>query len=126
MIIQDAIKTFWSHLIETKYLSNGNSKPENPPTNEAMSKIKSTIPINSPALKRPNKLANVPTTSPVTKVAPKENESLQLNSLETTFEANEKLARKLFFDLPSDGKDGTMGILAASCVRLVFGVNWTS
>ncbi|TPX33444.1 hypothetical protein SmJEL517_g03657 [Synchytrium microbalum] len=32
----------------------------------------------------------------------------------------ERLARRLFFDLPCDGKDGTMAYLASSCLRACF------
>ncbi|KAI8814804.1 glycosyl hydrolases family 15-domain-containing protein [Cladochytrium replicatum] len=45
---------------------------------------------------------------------------------DVTFERNERLARRLFFDLAQDGKDGTMGYLATSCVRLVFDVVFLS
>lgn len=41
-----------------------------------------------------------------------------------SYERNEKLARRLFFDLPQEGKDGTLQYLASSCVKLVFDVKW--
>jgi hypothetical protein len=41
-----------------------------------------------------------------------------------SFEGNERLARRLFFDLPSDGKDGSMACLARSCVPLCFDIHW--
>ncbi|KAJ3149095.1 hypothetical protein HDU86_007038 [Geranomyces michiganensis] len=37
-----------------------------------------------------------------------------------SFERHERVARRLFFDLPQEGSDGTMSFLAASCVRLMF------
>ncbi|TPX45369.1 hypothetical protein SeMB42_g04038 [Synchytrium endobioticum] len=43
-----------------------------------------------------------------------------------SFERNERLARRMFFDLPADGKDGTMAVLASSCVRVCFDVKWQS
>ncbi|KAJ3112618.1 hypothetical protein HDU96_004369 [Phlyctochytrium bullatum] len=41
-----------------------------------------------------------------------------------TFEKNEKLAKRLFFDLHPDGKDGSMTFLAESCVRTCFDIRW--
>ncbi|KAJ3212966.1 hypothetical protein HDU67_003496 [Dinochytrium kinnereticum] len=41
-----------------------------------------------------------------------------------SFDKNDRLARRLFFDLPAEGKDGTMSYLAESCVRLCFDVKW--
>ncbi|KAJ3036286.1 hypothetical protein HDV00_002943 [Rhizophlyctis rosea] len=41
-----------------------------------------------------------------------------------SYERNEKLARRLFFDLPQEGKEGTLQYLASSCVSLVFDVRW--
>lgn len=38
----------------------------------------------------------------------------------TAFEKHERLARRLFFDLPQDGSAGTMSYLACSCVKLAF------
>ncbi|KAI9206273.1 glycosyl hydrolases family 15-domain-containing protein [Polychytrium aggregatum] len=55
----------------------------------------------------------------------KEGAKMQI-SPDLTFERNERLARRLFFDLPQDGKDGTMAYLATSCVRLLFDVKWSS
>lgn len=45
---------------------------------------------------------------------------------DTSFEQNERLARVLFLDLPSEGREGTLSYLAAACVRLVFDVEWTN
>ena len=41
------------------------------------------------------------------------------------FEKNEKFARRLFFDLPEEGENGTHAYLAESCVKLAFNVKWT-
>ncbi|KAI8822902.1 glycosyl hydrolases family 15-domain-containing protein [Fimicolochytrium jonesii] len=38
-----------------------------------------------------------------------------------SFQRHERLARRLFFDLPHDGKDGTTGYLGGSSGRLLFG-----
>ena len=46
------------------------------------------------------------------------------DSADWSYERNEKLARKLFFDLPQEGKEGTLNYLASSCVKLVFDVKW--
>lgn len=43
-----------------------------------------------------------------------------------SFEKNERLARRIFFDLRQDGNNGTMSYLAASCVRHAFGVSWVA
>ncbi|KAI8846484.1 glycosyl hydrolases family 15-domain-containing protein [Chytridium lagenaria] len=43
---------------------------------------------------------------------------------DVTFEKNVGLAKRLFLDLPPEGKDGTMTYLAESCVRLCFDVKW--
>nr|KAJ3420465.1 hypothetical protein HK105_005642 [Polyrhizophydium stewartii] len=43
-----------------------------------------------------------------------------------SFEKNERLARRLFFDLPQDGPDGTMFYLATACVRSIFDVHWSA
>ena len=45
-------------------------------------------------------------------------------NVDTSFEKNDRLARRLFFDLPQEGKDGTMSYLAKSCVRNCFDVSW--
>ena len=39
-----------------------------------------------------------------------------------SFEHNDRLARRIFFDLRQDGVDGTMSYLASACVRLAFGI----
>ncbi|KAI9345534.1 glycosyl hydrolases family 15-domain-containing protein [Obelidium mucronatum] len=41
-----------------------------------------------------------------------------------SFEKNERFARRLFFDLAQEGKDGTMAYLAKSSVRISFDVSW--
>ncbi|KAJ3070694.1 hypothetical protein HDU98_006295 [Podochytrium sp. JEL0797] len=41
-----------------------------------------------------------------------------------TFETNERFARRLFFDLAQEGRDGTMAYLAKSAVRISFDVSW--
>ena len=41
-----------------------------------------------------------------------------------SFQKNFKLARRIFFDLRQDGQNGTMSYLAATCVKLAFGVAW--
>ena len=41
-----------------------------------------------------------------------------------SFETNEKVARRMFFDLPQNDSEGSMFYLAESCVRLVFDVRW--
>lgn len=43
-----------------------------------------------------------------------------------SFEQNDRLARRIFFDLRQDGVGGTMSYLASACVRLAFGVLWTT
>ena len=43
-----------------------------------------------------------------------------------TFEHNERIARRLFFDLEQEGPIGTFSYLAKSSVRLCFGVNWSA
>jgi hypothetical protein len=43
-----------------------------------------------------------------------------------SYEKNDRLARRIFFDLRQDGVNGTMSYLAAACVRHAFGVSWTS
>lgn len=43
-----------------------------------------------------------------------------------SFENNERLAKRIFFDLRQDGVEGTMSFLAAACVQYAFGVNWTT
>lgn len=57
----------------------------------------------------------------VNQISNRQNTSKQIDY---SFEKNEKLARRLFFDLPQDGKDGTMAALAATCVKLLFVVQW--
>jgi len=41
-----------------------------------------------------------------------------------SFDKNEKLARRMFFDLPQNEGEGSMFYLAQACVRLVFDVEW--
>jgi hypothetical protein len=43
-----------------------------------------------------------------------------------SYEKNDRLARRIFFDLRQDGANGTMSYLAAACVRHAFGVSWTT
>lgn len=43
-----------------------------------------------------------------------------LASIETGFEKNELFARRLFFDLPSYGKEGSNSYLASSCIKIAF------
>jgi len=43
-----------------------------------------------------------------------------LNSFSTGFGKNELFARRLFFDLPSFGAEGSNSYLAASCIKIVF------
>eukprot|EP00842_Homolaphlyctis_polyrhiza_P003728 jgi/Hompol1/4356/HPOL_001754-RA len=42
-----------------------------------------------------------------------------------SFEKNERLARRLFFDLPDDGPHGSMFFLASACVQSIFDVRWS-
>ncbi|KAJ3028494.1 UNVERIFIED_CONTAM: hypothetical protein HDU68_001562 [Siphonaria sp. JEL0065] len=48
----------------------------------------------------------------------------QNNTPDLSFEKNERFARRLFFDLAQEGKDGTMAYLAKSSVRISFDVGW--
>lgn len=43
-----------------------------------------------------------------------------LSEIENGFEHNELFARRLFFDLPSGGRDGSNSFLAAACIKMVF------
>lgn len=43
-----------------------------------------------------------------------------------SFERNDRLARRIFYDLWQDGVEGTMSYLATACVKNAFGVNWSS
>jgi hypothetical protein len=49
-----------------------------------------------------------------------------INGSDLSFEKNDRLARRLFFDLRQDGANGTMSYLASACVRLAFGVSWSN
>ncbi|TPX56330.1 hypothetical protein PhCBS80983_g04610 [Powellomyces hirtus] len=42
--------------------------------------------------------------------------------MDWAFERHERVARRVFFDLPQEGPQGTMAFLAQSCVRLMFDV----
>jgi hypothetical protein len=44
-----------------------------------------------------------------------------LDEIELGYEGNEGFARKLFFDLPASGREGSNTFLAASAIRIVFG-----
>ncbi|KAJ3186848.1 hypothetical protein HK101_009545 [Irineochytrium annulatum] len=57
-------------------------------------------------------------------VTPTGSQSNLSATCDLTFDRNERLARRLFFDLAQDGKEGTMSYLAESCVRLCFDVQW--
>lgn len=84
-------------------------------------------PVAGTPLKRPNQRASVPDINvpfSALRAAP-EHGNIPLNQ-DKSFEKNERLARVLFFDLPSEGKDGSLSFLAASCVKLVFDVEWTN
>ena len=109
-IMQDAVSLFWSHWISHQspsaislfiVESNHKGAPE-----LAHRRVKSTEPsgTNSPRASRVSR-----STAP--------------NDL--TFEKNEKLARRLFYDLPQDGHHGTMSYLARSCLALCFDVSWS-
>ncbi|KAJ3232420.1 hypothetical protein HDU78_007167 [Chytriomyces hyalinus] len=63
--------------------------------------------------------------------SPRPNESGSANSSasnlagpDLSFEKNERFARRLFFDLEQEGKEGTMAYLAKSSVRISFDVGW--
>ena len=42
-----------------------------------------------------------------------------------SFKKNERLARRLFFDLPQDGDEGTMFYLATACMQSIFTISWS-
>ncbi|KAJ3379922.1 hypothetical protein HDU84_006316 [Entophlyctis sp. JEL0112] len=53
-----------------------------------------------------------------------ESPALNPDGKNTSFEKNERLARRLFFDLAQEGNEGTMSYLAKSSVRLSFDLSW--
>ena len=123
-LINEAIHKFWNNWISDKANQNVLSNHCN-----------GTSMVRNPFSRRPSKDFLKPPVSPTsstspTSVSPVDNKELKLRSnstnLDFSFKKNERLARKLFFDLRQDGSPGTMSFLAEACVRHAFGVNWSS
>jgi hypothetical protein len=123
-LIHETIERFWKCWVE--------EQTENSPINNAPEMLKKVI--ESAALSPLAKLdhANVQSGMPVSRlsasplhakldsqmaIAHETNEGSDLS-----FEYNEKVARRIFFDVRQDGLKGTMSFLASTCVRSVFSV----
>ncbi|KAJ3120440.1 hypothetical protein HK098_004590 [Nowakowskiella sp. JEL0407] len=106
-IVRDAVSRFWSRWIVDGPTSMASSATTSPATPTSITKIS---PTGSSASGGSTKI-----------LSPTLNETTAAQA----FDKNEKLARRLFYDLPQDGPDGTMSFLATSCVRLVFDVLWS-
>ena len=143
-IIKEAVKGFWQKLLESNPNLLDQSGANN--TGEAINDTLKPLPVKenasntlsapspskgssaSPAVKRPNHRASIPDSAAATYSHLRttlEHQNIPV-ALDKSFEKNERLARVLFFDLPSEGKEGTLSFLAAACVKLVFDVQWTN
>jgi hypothetical protein len=119
-IIRLAIEAYWNYVVtENRHLFELKGE-----ISTQLSRMFSTDSISkdSPAMKRPNSKATAPLHS-VLKVA---GEKPKLSETDQSFEANEKLARLLFLDLPLEGKVGTLNILASACMKECFDLELSS
>ncbi|KAI8849362.1 glycosyl hydrolases family 15-domain-containing protein [Chytridium lagenaria] len=115
-VIRDAVSRFWARCVKEQTPGSAAAlAQEQSVSAENLASGQSQQSPNDPRLSRSGlTLSITPSTS---------NSNLAAIT-DLTFDKNERLARRLFFDLPQDGKDGTMSYLAESCVRLCFDVQW--
>jgi hypothetical protein len=117
-IIREAVSLFWkewvseqSHINSSSTDSDGKQKPI------GLSVLHShsirLMDVSSPTYTLATKLES-----------DKAKPATQSAVTDLSFEKNERLARRLFFDVRQDGESGTMAYLASSCIKLVFGVKW--
>ncbi|KAJ3272324.1 hypothetical protein HDV01_005758 [Terramyces sp. JEL0728] len=142
-LINEAISQFWDKWISEK--SNENVVTplihKAPIIHQAVQSVVSTpITKNAPAHNdedTPISLEAVQTAARrISEVPPKESglhADFEARPTVTTkagsdlsYERNQRLARRIFFDLRQDGPQGTMSYLAIACVRHAFGVSWSN
>lgn len=135
-IIRDAIEKFWDHWT-TEHAASANGSAENTDGDLSSGTGSGEIgPLHTspqPQLSRPGVNRTISQLSVNTNFGADVASSPNLFSNtdgstfniggDWSFDRHERVARRLFFDLPQDGKGGTMDYLAASCVSIVFNVS---
>lgn len=111
-LIREAAAQFWLDWVEQQSVPTlstpGKISPIGLSVVHSISSREGT-PANSPALAAPDAKPAAP---------------IKGGPSDLSFKTNERLARRMFFDLRQDGERGTMSYLASSCIKLVFGVVW--
>jgi hypothetical protein len=115
-IIKDAVSQFWLKWVHEQ--SPGNLATATAVSNGSEYQIHPPLPGRRSPF--PTDLGN----PPVQNITPSGSTSSLAQYTDVSYERNERLARRLFFDLPQDGNNATMSYLAKSCVRICFDVNW--
>ncbi|KAJ3219851.1 hypothetical protein HDU67_009039 [Dinochytrium kinnereticum] len=112
-VIRDAVSRFWARWV----------KDQSPGAAAAFAHDQQSL-ATEPVPAFQGNLAETRRSTVNVSIAPSTSNSNLAAITDLTFDKNERLARRLFFDLPQDGRDGTMSYLAESCVRLCFDVQW--
>lgn len=137
-LIRSANEDFWknwvaeqSHLAHLLPLS---VKPNKAPLNISNTDIKNTLLLDIPGKSSGLKLIHTHnrrrsntdffSSSIYTNLEVINSNTTDNVETDLSFDKNDRLARRLFFDLRQDGPAGTMSYLATSCIKLIFGVNW--
>ncbi|RKO84593.1 hypothetical protein BDK51DRAFT_32875, partial [Blyttiomyces helicus] len=106
-VVRTAIETFW-----IKYTANNRKIIEDAVAPSSASADDGALPGAGCSSTTPSLLASVECAVP----------GLDRPPVDIGFGARERLARRVFFDLPQEGPDGTMAFLAEACVRSAFAV----
>ena len=127
LLIKNAVNLFWTEWVADQ--SHIRRAPKSPQQDTVTQRAINSV-VTTP-------LGTMPPEIPIVKPNPiglsavhqhskqlSDNQDADDNSMDLSFAKNEPLARRLFFDLRQDGPGGTMSYLAASCIRLIFGVAW--
>lgn len=135
-IIRDAIQRFWEKWasevganVASAYLASLNSPSQNVSLSESVTTSQSAKTAGTPSLNIVVNAANGHGDAVAESDALLKSTSDSLSSLNSvisttgfqdndmTFERNERIARRLFFDLPQEGPSGTISYLAGACAR---------
>lgn len=121
-LIQKTIERFWKCWVEEQ-------TSENSPINNDPEMLKKVIESASHSPLAKLDQATVQSGMPVARSSTSPLHAKFDNEIKETkegsdlsFENNEKVARRIFFDVRQDGLKGTMSYLASTCVRNVFSV----
>ncbi|KAJ3104027.1 hypothetical protein HDU97_009574 [Phlyctochytrium planicorne] len=117
-ILRDATSRFWGRWVKEQ-------NPDLSVLSDASMEFRNEINTqNLPPLSLASGLVSQETRKSRSLTPSASSSNLAAGLSDMSFEKNDKLATRLFFDLPPEGKEGTMSFLAESCVRLCFDVKW--